>query len=527
MKKVLFVNLVLALFFFLCACSRSRDTLSFNLTRESIQLDWHKANDNASVIVLDNIMEGLTSYADVLQSNTQAELLRPLPALASSWSISENGTLYRFHIREGVRWSDGEPLKAQHFVDSWQRLLDPEAGSEGAYRLFDILGAQDFATAKSNDFSKLGVRAVDAQTLEVKLRRPASYFLHLLATPGTFPLRKDLIEKYGANWTNVENLVVLGPYQLQEWNHGDRIVLIANKKYWGAAPSIKKVICKMISEPLTALALYTNGDLDILPRDLPVSYASYWKDHEDYLTGPKLAVSYLALNTRKPPFNSVENRRDFAKSVNRQELAKIFQGTQSPISSFIPPGMFGHMPGLGITFDEHALTKKMGVLRLRYNANDNFNLMFQGFEASLRASGGSTLRLEPTEWKEYKETLVALASKRVPPLAEQPNILYVSWVADYPDPHSFMNIFTKASEGNQTGWTNTRYDALVESAVETENESQRMSLYEQAQHILLEEDAAIVPVFFTSHQALAKADIKGVVLNPLDKWYFKNFHFEP
>lgn len=521
--KILVAILCLALL----GCTSRKDTLLFNLSGEAVQLDWNKANDVSSGLVLDNIMEGLTSYAATLQANQQGDLMRPVPALASSWTIEQDGTLYRFHIRENVRWSDGQQLVAQQFVDSWQRLLDPATKSTSSYQLFDIAGAQEYASGQLKDFSKVGIKAVGNFVLEVTLKRSVSYFLHLLATPATFPIRKDLLDKYGVEWTDTQNLVTLGPYLLKDMRLGEKINLEANRYYWEGTPAIRYITIKMVTEPVTALALYQRGNLDIIPQDLPVSSYDFWATHDDFKTGAKLSVSYLVFNTRKGPFSDVKNRKKFAEVVDRDLLAKVFKGAQTPTTTLIPPGMFGHMPGIGINPNPKSSLSSFPPIRLAFQTNDNLSLAFQNLQNSLQKIGLEQLRLEPLEAKDFRTLMVDLGRNQPKTaLSEQPNLYFVSWSADYPDPHNFMNIFVSNSENNQSGWQNRKFDQLVVDAVETEIESRRMSLYEQAQRILLEEDCVILPLFFSSHQALVRANIKGVVINSLDKWYFKNFRFE-
>jgi oligopeptide transport system substrate-binding protein len=201
----------------LSGCSWNDRPLQFNLGNEAVQLDWTRSLDANSSVILENVMEGLTTYADSLQS-TDAELLRPMPALAASWGVSEGGKVYRFYLRRGVFWSDGVELDAHHFVDAWERLLNPRTESANAYQLLEVEGAASYSRGTLKEFSRVGVKALDAHTLEVRLRRPVPYFLHLVASPATFPLRKDLVEKYGDDWVSPEHLVTLGPYRIAEWS---------------------------------------------------------------------------------------------------------------------------------------------------------------------------------------------------------------------------------------------------------------------------------------------------------------------
>lgn len=511
---------------FAAGCTGSDRPLQFNLGIEAVQIDWNRAIDATSVVLLDNVMEGLTSYQDSLQGY-RPDLLRPLPALAASWSVSEGGTLYRFHLRPGVTWTDGVPLHAQAFVDSWRRLLDPETRSANAYHLFDIENARAFNEGRLKDFSKVGVRAIDAQTLEVKLRRQAPYFLHVVASASTYPVRKDLIERYGDAWTTPENLVTLGPYRITEWVQGDRVVLHAFPNHYAGLPPIKEVVCRLLAEPLTAYALYENGQLDILPRDLPPSFAKRLLSHPDYRTGPRLSVSYLLFNTKRAPFDTAARRRAFIQAMNREALANYFEGTQVPTRSWIPPGLLGYTEGVGIAADgRKAELPKRPVVELRYSGNDTWNLVFQNVQRSMEENLGIKPRLTKLEGSEYGDYLALLSLPHRGREDALPHLMLLGWVADYPDPHSFMNVFTSTSESNYAGWSNSQYDGLVERAVATEDESVRAGLYTEAQRILLEEEAVLMPLFYTSHQALVRSGLSGVQLNVLDKWYFRNMTFD-
>lgn len=507
------------------ACNWGRETpLRFNLVSETLELDWNRVSEASSVAVLDNVMEGLTSYAGSLHGS-DSNLLRPGPALAASWSVSEGGLVYHFHLRPNAVWSDGEPLRAQHFVDSWERLLNPEIKAESAYQLFAIVGAQEYNRGHLRSFGRVGVRAIDDLTLEVRLRYPVPYFLHQVASPSTFPLRRDLVLKFGSQWTKPENLVTLGAYRIADWRPGEHIRLEANERYYGSPPAIRRVELKLAAEPATALALYESGSIDVLPRDLPARYSEYWKALPDYRSGPKLFVSYLAFNVRRPPFHSREARKAFARRVNRESLARFHGGSFLPLRSWIPPGLFAFRETLGLA-DAEAKTKlPFAFATLRFAATDPWNLSFQELQRAIQA-GGAELRLEPRESREYQTLLTKLGSGKKPRPEELPSLLHLGWVADYPDPHTFMNVFTSASESNFTGWHNARYDQLVREAVAAESEAKRTQLYEEAQRILVEEEAVIIPLFHGTHQALVKPYVRGVVLNSLDRWYFKTLRIE-
>ena len=181
---------------------RERDTrvLRMNIETEPPSLDWSIATDNWSIHVINNIMNGLTRYDDDLVAQ---------PALAERWDVSDDGMVYRFHLRKDVEWTDGVPLTARHFVDGWRRLLDPATAAEYAYFLYDVEGARNFNTGELKDFSKVGVKAIDDHTLEVRLNKPIVYFTDVVNFVSTFPIRIDVIEKHGDEWTEPGNIQTL------------------------------------------------------------------------------------------------------------------------------------------------------------------------------------------------------------------------------------------------------------------------------------------------------------------------------
>lgn len=515
----------LFLLLILCSCSASDRPLQFNLGNEAVQLDWNRSIDSTSAVILDNVMEGLTSYVDSLHG-PKAELLRPLPALAASWSVSEGGLIYVFHLKPGVFWSDGVELSAQHFVDSWQRLLHPATASPNSYQLLEIVNAAAYSEGRLKDFSRVGVRALDVHTLEVRLRRAVPYFLHLVASPSTFPIRRDLIEKWGEQWIDPEHLVTLGPYRISEWDQGEQIVLRAYPGYHGTKPKISTVICRLIAEPLTAYTFYENGELDIIPRDLPPSFARGLMSHPDYRSGPKLAVNFLLFNVHRPPFDKPATRRAFVQAMSRSELSAFFEGAQTPVKSWIPPGMLGHDPSLGLDADGRESKDLAGKsVALRFTGNDTWNLVVQAMQRTMAEKLQMKAKLEPLEAKEFTKFLSQLLGDGRPRADTLPHLMLLGWVADYPDPHSFMNIFTSSSENNYMGWKNARYDQLVEKAVSTADEASRKHYYLEAQKLLLQDEVVLMPLFLNSHQALVRSNLNGVHLNVLDKWYFQNVEF--
>ncbi|HWO40776.1 MAG TPA: peptide ABC transporter substrate-binding protein, partial [Candidatus Eisenbacteria bacterium] len=226
-----------------------------NLGTEPPSLDWSVATDHVSFNVIANLMVGLTEFNNDL---------RPAPMIAKSWRLYDGGRRIVFELRNDVRWSDGIRVRAQDFEYSWRRLLNPKTASEYAYILFDIVNAQEYHEGKIDDPAAVGVRAIDDFTLEVRLKHPASYFLSITTFEVTFPQRQDIVERFGARWTEPGNIVTNGPFLLTAWRHENEIELKANPDFFAGKPAIEKVSMFMIGEKTTALAMYEQGRLDFL-----------------------------------------------------------------------------------------------------------------------------------------------------------------------------------------------------------------------------------------------------------------------
>ncbi len=227
-----------------------KDTLRVNLQSEPPSLDWSKSTDTTSSTVTNNLMDGLTDY------NLKDPELGLVAALATEWKPSADAKVWTFTLRKGVKWTDGVEFTAQHVIDGWQRLLDPKTASEYAYFLFDVKGAKDFNAGKEKDFSKVGIRVDGEGKLVIELDKSMSYFPMLLTHHATFPVRKDLIEKFGDKWTDPAHMVTLGAYKLKVWEHDKNLVLERNDEYYGEKAKIKNILFYMINEFSTAVNLF-------------------------------------------------------------------------------------------------------------------------------------------------------------------------------------------------------------------------------------------------------------------------------
>jgi len=479
-------------------------------------LDLSLATDNMSFDVLTNIMEGLTQYnAD----------LEPIPAIAERWEFSEGGRVITYFLRKDVYWTDGQPVTAKDFEYSWKRLLNPATGAEYAYFLFDIENAQEFNSGKIKDSDQVGVHAISPKTLRVKLKKPVIYFPSITTFMVTFPLRKDIIDRYGDRWTDPENIVTNGPFRLSEWHHEYKLILKANKRFYDGPPLIDRILIFIVREANTELTLYETGELDMVK--LPPVAIPHYKRSPEFIRLPLLRGYYYGFNVKTPPFDDVLVRRAFSHAIDRTQIPLILKGGEIPTSSWIPKGMFGHNPAVGPKFNPEKArelmvqagfsgNKKFPPITAVYNTDPTNKLIAEFIQEQWKEHLNVTLNVESVEWKVFLNKLKV----------DTPQIFRLGWGADFPDPDNFMNLFTSTSGNNHMKWRNSRYDELISVGASEQNQIKRKAIYDQAQEILTNTDASIISLFGLTQNMLIKDYVKGFEVNSMEILYLKKIRLE-
>ncbi len=487
-----------------------------NLAAEPPTLDPTLCTDNVSLRALTNLMEGLTAYdAD----------LRTIPAAAARWERLDGGRRVRFHLRPDGRWSDGRPVTARDFEYSWKRLLDPATAAEYAYFLFDVEGAQEYNARKTTDPSTVGVTAIDERTLEVRLRRPVVFFPTITTFAVLFPVRADVIARHGDGWTEPGRFVGNGPYTLTGWRHEYKVTLAPNPRF-RRPPRSDGVSFFMVNERTVELALYERGDLDfafLAPLDIP-----RFERHPDFRRKPMLRADYYGFNCRRPPFGDPRVRCAFSRAIDRSVFPRVLHGGEIPMTSWIPPGMLAHERSIGLAFDPGRARRDLAdagfpggrgfpEVEVAYNAAEETKLVAESLQSQWREALGVRVRLRQVEWKAYLKEIST----------DPPGIWRLGWGADYPDPDNFMNLFTASSGQNHTGWSSARFDALVAAAAVETGPEKRKALYDDAQRILCETDAPIMPLYCRAQNFLVSPRVRGLAINAMDYLYLADVRVEP
>ena len=526
MLRVL-VCLLVSLFYLGCLQKKSSPyvdyqlskTLRYPISSEPPTLDWNKSTDTTSALVIGNIMSGLARYS-FSKSKPEAR-----PDLAESWE-QVSSRVWIFRIKNQVYWSDNQALKASHFIDGWERLLNPKTGSEYAYFLFPIKNAKAYNEGKIKNFSEVGARINKQGHLRVELEEPLSYLPYLLTHPSTYPIRKDIIEKKSSLWTKPENIVTLGAYQLKRWDHDKALVLERNDKYHGELAKIEKVILYIIPEEKTILDLFLSKRLDVVPnlssRDLP-----FFKKNPEYKSYGALSLYYYGFNVQASSLKDVRIRKALVHAIDRSQVVNLLNSNQLALKSWIPQGLFGYNKQIGLSFDPEKAKKlldqagykdrtKFPKLDISYNTTADHKMLAENIQSQLRKNLGIEVELKNQEWKTYLQKL-SLGDTQV---------FRMGWMADYPDPDNFMNLMTSFSDNNHTYWKNKEYDKLILEARSVPDGKKRKKLYDQAQSLLLEKDVAVFPIFSGVAHKLVSSRLKNYPLNVMSETLFQRIEIK-
>lgn len=497
-------------------------TLSLNLSAEPPTLDPAQAQDSQSNTALRFMYEGLATIGEDGQ---------PKEGAAESWEVSEDGLTYTFKMRQGAKWSNGDPVTANDFVYAWERVLSPETtpASVYAYQLYYIKGAEDFNTGKTTDFSTVGVEAVDENTLKVTLTNPTPYFLGLTSFYTYYPVHQATVEASDAWASSPETMVTNGPFTLTTWTAGSELGWTKNENYWDAANiKLTNVTASVVNSGATETASYQGGEIDYagaptgeIPTDQIEPLSQQFAD--EFELTDIASTYYYEFNTQEEPFTNAKIRKAFAMSIDRQSLIdNVTKGGQTPAFGFVPTSIAGLNNG---TFrDEHPhdeyftedaaqaktlLEEGMAEegyttlppITLLYNTSENHQKLALAVADMWEKNLGVAVQTENQEWSVFLET------KKT----GNYQIARAGWTADYNDPMTFIDMFVTDGGNNTAFFSNEAYDKLVESAYTSGNDPEaRMQELADAEKILIQDEMAIMPVYYYTQTSLTKPYLKGV-----------------
>lgn len=483
--------------------------IRYNSTREPTSLDPSRGYDQPSYDVVNNFLEGLTR----LDKDEN-----PAPAVAKEWKVSPDGKTYTFYLREEAKWSNGDPVTADDFVYAWKHMLDPETASDAAFLAYPIVGAEEYNSGKGSA-DDVGIKALDAKTLEVRLKHPVPWLIGLVANPAFYPIHKATAEK-NPNWyTEAATILSNGPFKITEWKHDSEIRLEKNEYYWDKENvKLDGVIFKMISDTNTEYQLYQSGELDSssLPSDMSDQLFAEGKVKVNDSAG----IEFYRLNTTVPPFNNLNIRKAFNYAIDRQKIVDLVQKRkQKPAVGFVS---YGFKDPAGGEF------RDVGGALVKYDPVEAKKLLEQGMaELGLKTSPEVTITYNTSDVNQknaeaiqemLKENLgveVKLAGMDRKVLTEnQKNLNYQisrsSWLPDFADPVNTLEIMVSDNSSNRTGWKNERFDKLIKDSYLEPDNAKRFAMMHEAEKILMEE-LPIIPLYFYNNVYLEKENVTGVL----------------
>ncbi len=459
--------------------------------------------------------------------------LHPVPGQAESWEISPDGLTYTFHLRPNLRWSNGEPLTADDFIQSYRRILTPSFAAEYAYLIYYyVQGAKEYYEGTLADFSRVGFHAPDARTLVVSLKQPTPFLLKIIAchyvwdaVPVKTIARFGPVGQKGSHWTRAGNLVGSGPFLLTEWIPNQRIVVARNPYYWDAGQvKLDGIEFYPIDDQNVEERMFRTGQLDLTFDFLPNKLDTYRRDHPDELRiDPWLGIYYYNLNVTQPPFNDPRVRRAFALAIDREALVKdVMRGGQVPAYAASYPGTSGYVPRArlaGGVAEARRLLAEAGFpggrglppIELLYNTNVAYNrAMAEAIQAMWRQNLGAAVTLTTQEWKVYLDSMQT----------GHYQIARAGWIADYADPHVFLEIYGTGNGNNYTRWSNPEYDRLLDRALHAPDEAARYEIYQQMDAILVRE-CPVIPLFYYTKTYAISPKVQGWWPTLLDEHPYK------
>jgi len=530
-------------------------TLYGILGTEPPTIDPSLATDTTSVWIDHQLFRGLTTF----DANGKVT-----PDLATKWDVSDDGTVYTFHMRKDAKWvhlnlatnkfEEVGPVTAFDVEYGVKRTLNPKTASDYAYVLSIIKGAEDFngADPSAANFADLeaavGVTAVDTYTVQFTITHPAGYFPAIAGMWVANPLPKDTIKKYGDRWTDPGFIVTNGAYGLKEWTHGAHLTMVKNPKWYGWANSkgdIEVIDMPIVQEASTTMSMYEANEIDYLGDpgwgpplpDMDRIKADPTLSKE-LVIKPRLCTYYYGFINSKPPFDDPNVRKAFSLAIDRQSLIdNVLKGGQQPAHTFAPKGIFGNQVD-NMNIAPNLLDYKKGLpeaqklladagypegkgidVVLMHNTSEAHAKIAQAIQDMWsKAFPKAKISIENQEWKVYLKTLLPDA-----PDSDKPNIYRLGWCADYPDENNWVNeVFNSKSDSNYAKYNDPKFDKIVEEAEKEQDPDKRVKLYAQAEKLLVDTDAAIAPIYYYTRVQMTKPYLKRIANpmggDPVDQW---------
>ena len=483
----------------------------FHLAAEPETIDPALATGQPDGRVCRALFEGLT--------REDPQTLEPRPGQAWRWQVSGDGRTYTFHLRPGIRWSDGEPVRAEDFRWSWLRVLRPETASRNSGLLSPIENADAFTKGEVDDERRVGIEAPDDSTLVVRLRAPTPYFLSLTSYNPFMPTPRAAIERYREHWTRPDHLVGNGAFRLVHWRQNDRFVFEPNPRYWDAAHvRLARIVAYTADGLSTSTNLYKAGMIDWNPSgNTPSPFLPYLRGFADYRQARYQGLYFYSINVTRKPLDNVWVRRALNYAVDREAIANdLLKGTRDAWGNFTPSGYPGYTPPPPIHFDPARARECLAragypdgrgfpKLEILFNTSEDHRRIAEAIQAMWHRELHIECALTNEDFASYLKSTTGLEYQ----------VARRSWIGDYLDPNSFLASYVTGDGNNRTGWSDARYDRLIHDAAFEPDSARRLATLRDAEALLLSE-GPVIPIYHYTTTDLVKPYVRGLYSTPLD-----------
>ncbi len=487
-------------------------------------------------IMINHMFEGLVKWVDDGEGNAVTA-----PGQAESWEkvVNDDGTVtYTFTLRDGIKWSDGQPVTAADFEYTWKRLANPETAADYCYMIDMVQGYADVASGAA-DPDTLGIKAIDDKTLEVVLSYDCPYFEEIMAFPATFPVRQDMVEG-NEQWTyDPATYIGNGPYKMAEWSHNAYILAEKNENYYDyenlGPDTIRFTLLDDANAMLTA---YNSGELDFI-ENFPTDEMANYLASGEITVADYLGTYYVCFNTEDEVFSDPLIREAFSLAIDRNYIVEnVSQAGEVPATAYVPSGVNDAAGPSGDDFrtvggdyysvaaeDYEANCEKARELlaeagypngegfptvEYTYNTDDKHKAIAEALQNMWQEVLGVTVTLNNQDWN------VFLESRK----QGDYQIARNGWIADYNDPCSFLDMWYTDGGNNDAQYSNPEYDAQIDAAKATSNQEERMAAFHAAEDILIEQDSVLAPIYFYTQPYMLADDIQGMYYTPLGYFFF-------
>ncbi|OON93612.1 MAG: ABC transporter substrate-binding protein [Candidatus Epulonipiscioides saccharophilum] len=498
-----------------------KQELIYNLGADPLTIDpqLNSAVDGGQII--NNTFEGLIRDVD--------GVIRP--GMAESWTVSDDGLVYTFKLREDAKWSDGKPVTAHDFVFGWQRAVDPAIASEYAYIMesANILNASAAKLASGElKVEDLGVKALDDKTFEVTLSNPTEYFLGLTGFATFMPVREDVADAEGIWAKDPAKAISNGPFKLEKYALGDELILVKNENYWNAENvHLEKITCKMIVDSSTAYTAYQSDQLHLLESVPTAEIPKLIIENSEFYIMPYIGTYYMVMNLNNELLQDVNVRKALNYAIDRKTITEITAAGQIPATGFVGPGFFDADGnsfnevagdyGIPIQADVAAAQKFLAdagypegkgfpEIEILYNTNEGNKVIAEAMQQMWAENLGIDVKLTNQEWAVFQETRNHQTYD---------SIARHGWIGDYVDPSTMLDLFTTGNPQNNGGYSNPDYDEQIALARTTTGKERMDHLY-KAEEIFMA-DMPIIPVYYYVNTLLAVDEIEGWEMNSQGK----------